>query len=69
MSSPEKVDAVRLGTSASKPTYTTGIKKKNPWENIGAALNNIQANFQQYIDTRDVSCFGKGNESGGIARG
>ena len=31
--------AVGYGDETPKPQYTTDIKKKNPWENIGNALN------------------------------
>jgi len=64
MAFPDKIDAVRLSDTSTRPTYSSDVKKKNPWEEIGAAFSNIGTSFQQYINTGDVSVFGKtGSES------
>ena len=36
-----RVDAIGLDDRMNKASYTSQVKKKNPWENIGAAMTGI----------------------------
>ena len=41
-----RVDAIGFEDKANKTSYSTQVKKKNPWENIGALMNG----FGKYIN-------------------
>ena len=47
-----KVDAIGLDDKAVKPSYATQVKKKNPWEDIGNAING----FGTYMSNLPDKC-------------
>lgn len=36
-----RIDAIGFDDKANKPEYATQVKKKNPWEQIGAIMTGI----------------------------
>ena len=64
-----RVEAIRLHDT-SKTSYTSNVKKKNPWENIGAAMTGIGSMLNLPDNFNSAFTVGKsGNQNEGAFLG
>ncbi|CDE60594.1 unknown [Fusobacterium sp. CAG:439] len=58
-----RVDAIGFDDKANKTEYATQVKKKNPWENIGALMNGFGSYINNLPDNFN-SAFTVGKQGG-----
>lgn len=58
-----RVDAIGFEDKANKTSYSTQVKKKNPWENIGALMNGFGSYINNLPDNFN-SAFTVGKQGG-----